>query len=205
MIRSLAIFAFVAAPVWAAELPKDKQWIELQGSSTDKIAAKIEVVDDPMNTAITVSSAPVYQLKAAPSFSKGDAGENDNYLKALVDRKTGSVTYWFIFTSRYQGQYQKIRSANYMTDQGAVAADVVESQSDMGPCSKYGCIFSVFTAVEVPRATLDWAQTLDGSDINHLWQVRLFSDREKGDRFIHPKEIAGFLAKVDATAAGKGF
>lgn len=197
-MRIITIALLLAAvPAGAQEAPRDRAWREMSTASIADLAARISVVDEPMDTAVIVSSQPIY--RKAPRLM--ETAEPDQYLRALIDRRTGNTLYQFIYTVRYVGRYEAVTSANYLTAEGPQRGDVRELTNETIGCGAYGCDRRITIAVNVPRAVLDWATHRAGSPDDNIWWVRLISLHDAGNRGMHPNEIAALLARVDQVAS----
>ena len=178
--------------------PNDKNWKSLHTASVDEISAKISVADDPMELFIVTSSYPIYKKNTSLLSAMAGSGQSDNYLRAIIDRKTLNVAYQFVFTTRYMGRYESIQRANYMTQNGPVPSEVKQLDYDLLNCrDSRGCEHYMAVAVAVPRAVLDWAGSRDGSNDDNIWFVRFATAAQVGDRGLHPKEVASLLARTD--------
>jgi hypothetical protein len=182
----------------AEKTPTDKAWRTLSEANVEVLMQKIEVFDEPMEMWIKLTSRRLYKQNTSFISYFAGARETDNYLRAFVDKKTGQAAYQFVFTTRYIGQYEYIRRANYLTADGPVTAEVNELQNELRRCDAKGCEHYLAVAVDVPRSVLDWAAS---RNVNDAWYVRLVSVDEASDRGVNPKEIAALLAKTDAEIA----
>ena len=198
VFAAAALMTLTGSAVAADKTPTDKAWRTLSEASVEVLMQKIEVFNEPMEMQIKLTSRRLYRQNASLISYLAGARETDNYLRAFVDKKTGQAVYQFVFTTRYMGQYEYIRRANYLTDDGPVAAEVEELQNELLRCDAKGCEHYLAVAVYVPRSVLDWAAS---RNVNDIWYVRLVSIRHAGDRGVNPKEIAALLAKTDAEIA----
>jgi hypothetical protein len=200
LFNSMLSFAALLAPTPSLALPKapsDKNWRALDIATPQDVARKIEVRDDPLETVIVASSQPIYKQKNIFAAALSGVMENDHYLRALINRRSGDVRFQFVFRTRYIGRYDLIERANYMTADGPVQTNVNQLHYDLVGCTQRGCEHSMVYAFYLPREALDWAASSQES----IWFVRLAASGQAGDKGTHPKEIAGLLARADELLA----
>lgn len=195
---AVALVAFHPSAFAADKAPTDKAWRALSEANVESLMEKIEVFNEPMEMSIKLTSRRLYKQNTSFIDALAGARETDNYLRAFVDKKTGRALYQFVFTTRYIGQYEYIRRANYLAADGPIPAEVEELQNDLLQCNARGCEHYLAVAVNVPRSVLDWAAS---RNVNDVWYVRLVSTHQASDRGVNPKEIAALLAKTDAEIA----
>ena len=200
LFNSMLSFAAVlaATPSFALpKLPTDKNWRALDIATPQDVARRIEVRDDPLETVIVASSQPIYKQRNILAAALSGVMENDHYLRALINRRSGEVRYQFVFRTRYIGRYDLIERANYMTADGPVQTKVDQLYYDLVGCTQRGCEHSMIYAFDLPRAALDSAASAQES----IWFVRLAASGQSGDKGTHPKEIAGLLVRTDELLA----
>lgn len=194
-MRAAIAFALCLASI-APAAAKDRNadwWARLNASEPADIQDLISVEDDAMETFVRVTSRAVYQEKTGliPTVRA------DSFLSATIDRKTGAISYSFVFWTFFTGDRGVvIQRVNAEGPSGAVPLEHAQRPTDVSTCARYGCTFNTELLAIVPRDVLDWAASKSSP-----WKVRLGFDVGNADRETSPVEVAAFLMKVDAVAA----
>lgn len=159
--------------------------------------AKAQVLDDPLDIETVVSTERGFQTGKGVFRSPS----NDNHLRAVVDKRTGSTRFEVRQTLTYQGSMRGYGegAVAYQTSAFPVQAQVTKIRDNAGQCF-------LFEAPELCREEL--AFTVSETELRKLaaapsaWGFKFKSDKGYEHRTaITPAEIAGLLKAVDGYRA----
>jgi len=137
---------------------------------------------------------------------------DDNFLRAIIDKKTGKVTYQVYQSIFYQAtDWRMYRKANYETPKGSESADATFLRPPLAhhfDCPDHTssiCTYNEHVGFTVDRELLDSIASTYEPSKNGVWRFK-FTPRI-GDDFqdkLSVSEIVGFLQAVDAFKASVG-
>lgn len=120
------------------EMRTDKQQAKrvkaMSGLTAEAVAAAVSIQDDPFETMIIMSSAPVFP--SPRSFT--DRILSDNYFRVFVDRKTGAAKFQLYQTVSYMGDRRHFERANVMMPSGLLSLEVTRIDERLGDCLTVG-------------------------------------------------------------------
>nr|DAQ12771.1 MAG TPA: hypothetical protein [Caudoviricetes sp.] len=127
---------------------------------------------------------------------------NDNFLRALIDKKTGRITFQVYQYINYEGDWRFYETVNYETPDGPVQKRLIQISRDVLSCSgsRYstGCSYSEHFAFEVDEALLRTIAAGYQPGAAVVWKFKFGAQRaEDWNDAILPAEVAGFLQAVD--------
>ncbi|PVM83890.1 hypothetical protein DDF62_23060 [Caulobacter radicis] len=161
----------------------------------DHFQAKTQVIDDQLDVETVVSTQAGFQtgkgLFRNPS--------NDNYLRAVVDKRTGATRYEVRQTLMYQGSMREYDTVAYETAAWPVQAQAIKIRDNAGRCF-------LFEAPEL--CTEEVAFSISENELRKVaakpqaWGFKFKSPKGYEHRTaITQAEIVGLLNSVDAYRA----
>jgi hypothetical protein len=196
---SLVAFAASAAaqPIAGEEViePTDKQLRQLAALTRDGVAKAVSVTDDSLETLVTLTTAPVW--KSNGRFT--DKVRSDNFLRAFIDKRTGTVRYQVYQQVTYSGEARRFSTVNYATPAGPVSTEVTPISEEVITCAGSLCVYRDALGFDVSRSVLDHIAARYAPASIEFWRFR-FKGRgglDWEDR-IAPAEVAGLLQAVDS-------
>lgn len=197
--RTPAIAALVASISGCATPQQQIQ--DAVALTPEHFAATATVKDDPLDTTATITTVRGFQEK------RGLLGIvwNDNFLRAIVDKKTGKTVIQVYQVVYYRGSgWNLFRSVNYETPNGPESKPVTVISRDVDcTASRYsGCTYNEHLGLEVDEAFLRNIAKRYQPDQAAAWQFRF--NAKSGQEYkdgMFPAEIAGFLQVLDAYRA----
>lgn len=162
----------------------------------DHFRSTAKVSDDSLDTTATITTEAGFQDK------RGLLGIvwNDNFLRAFVDKKTGTATFQVYQRIAYSGDWRFYQQVNYETPDGPEAAEVTSIARDVIGCSAYGgCTHDEAFGFEVPETLLRRIATLyqPGAALGWRFKYKAKAGDDWQDGML-PAEIVGMLQVVDA-------
>lgn len=199
IIKILVAVAIAQIPgVATAQERLTKAQRELIALSPEQIAAKIEVKDDPLDTVIRISSAPVYtHRQGLLKLTNGD-----KFFRAFIDKKTGEVTYQlYVWVTYGGGEWQNINRVNYETPNGPASVEAHRIDSDVS-CGRYGCSYTEHFAFDLPEDVVREIAKGAEAGVDGQWRFRYYGrTSDAATTSMLKTEAAGFLSVVDRVRA----
>lgn len=198
LTTALAAVAFPSAAAAYEQLPPS-----LARLSPADFASQVKITDDPLEGAVVLSTRDGYTRSRA---IKG-ARANDIHLRALVDRRSGEVTWQVWHELMYVGGRKDLHAVHYMSD-GAVQKvrplTVDHWLDQCPPTDGVGfCNQNTRVGFELPERTVREIAASYGEGRREPWRLRF---RDAGGRDITgglaPAEAAGLLQALDAWRQG---
>jgi hypothetical protein len=185
----------LSSTAWAAS-PVEKAARELSTLTPDNVAARVSMRDDDLEASATFTTEPIYKER------KGLLGNvpNDSFLRAFVDKRTGTVSWQVYVVTTYIGSWHFYEQANFQTSNGVetVSLTVIDRQVQ-GCISAADCVYSEqvgFTLTdEIARAL---ARLYDPKGPLAIWRFRLKG--KSGEDYtdgIAAAELSGLVKAVD--------
>jgi len=106
----------------------------MSGLTAEAVAAAVSVRDDPFETMIEMSSAPVFP--SPRSFT--DRILSDNHFRVFVDRKTGAAKFQLYQTLSYMGDRRHFELVNVMMPSGLRSLKLTRIDEHLGDCLAIG-------------------------------------------------------------------
>lgn len=207
MFRSLLLGSFSALFYMASAAPAaayEKLPRSLAGLSAAHFAGSVRVNDDPLSSAIILSTHEGYKRSRAIDGALAD----DVHLRAAIDRRTGRVTWQVWHDLAYVGGKRELASIRFLSPRGLyeTAPLIAEHRLDRCPPTDGvgSCGHAVRIAFEVPeRAIREIAGSYEPGT-RAPWRFR-FTEAHGKDMTggIAPAEVAGLLQAVDAWRSGR--
>lgn len=162
------------------------------------------IKDDPLDTLATITTLNGFQFKYGR-----DTVLNDNFLRAFINKKTGTTTIQLYQVIYYHGGgWNFFQTINYETPSGPEArrVKVISRNVDCSGSHYYGgCTYTEHLAFEIEEEFLRIiaAGYQPGQHVTWKFKFKAKSGREYKDGML-PAEIAGFLEAIDAYRASCG-
>jgi len=181
--------------------PSAKQMAELQRLTPEAVAAAISITDDSLEVMATLNTSKAYSTKG--KFT--DPVRSDNFLRAMIDKKTGATTFQVYQMVRYTGDTRMFTSVNYATGEGPINAPVQTISNEVITCSYGLCVREENIGFLVPEAVLRGIAATYRRGASQPWRFR-FKARQGFDweDRIMPAEVAGLVLAVDRHGARIG-
>jgi hypothetical protein len=196
LIHYAAFCALASSPVAAEKLTKaDRIAI---ASSPEQVAAKVEVKNEPLDIVISVSTEPFTPKKLSGWNPYGA----DKFLRAFIDKKTGTAKFQIYFWTSYLGNdWQFLTALNYETPAGPVQAKAERLSGDVS-CGRIGCNYMEHLIADIPESILREASQGAEAGTDDQWGFRIYAKQaEPLTTSFLKTEIAGLLIVVDREIA----
>jgi hypothetical protein len=196
---TLAMLAITAplVPV-APALAYERLPTGLAQLSPADFASKVQIIDDPVEPAIVLSTRDGYTQGRS---IKGARAE-EVYLQALVDRKTGAVS-WRVWHELSMGSQRKISSVQYQTEGRKLEqAEFLTMENWLDQCPPTdgigSCNHFVRVAFELPDQTIREIANAYRPGERTPWGLR-FKDANGRDILsgLAPAEAAGLIRSLE--------
>jgi hypothetical protein len=152
------------------------------------------VKDNPIDGTTTISTENGFAEHKGPMRMVW----NDEFLKAVIDHKTGRKTFqvdaWII----YSGDFRSYETANYQAAIGRRSAPAIQVGKEVANCAVGDCTYTERIAFTVDEELLRQLAAAHAPDKPDLWSYKFIA--KSGPDFtggLSSAEIAGLLAKVD--------
>jgi hypothetical protein len=186
----LGAFA-VAQPASAAELPRS-----LAKLSPADFASRIKVENDPLEDSVIFSSQSAYKRDR---MTRG-AFSGDAHLRAVLDRKTGAISWQMWNDLSYSGARKSFGKVHFITKGSLhkVSPSVKENWIDDCPESTVSCHQYLRVAFELPEDTIREIADAYRPGNRTSWKMR-FKDDNGHDvtAGLAPAEAAGLISVVE--------
>jgi hypothetical protein len=169
-----------------------KQMAALRALTVDGVAAAATIVDDDLETVATITTEKAWRNKG--SFT--DRVRSDNFLRALIDKRTGVARYQVYETVTYSGPFRNLTSANYATPRGPVSARVIPIEHEILGCTGGLCLNRDDVAFDIDEVVLRTIAEQDDTG-SGLWLLRFKGQGglDWNDQ-LAKTEVAGLLKAV---------
>lgn len=184
----------------AALAANDRQVMEaLFRRPPASIEPLMSVKGDDLDPVVTVTSNGVTSIKRQPMLGLlGSYDDKNAFLRAFIDRKTGSVSAQIYHTIHYFGDgWNFYRTGTYVGQDGVVQVDLDQIGSNVD-CGRYGCSYDEVIGLPIPFAVLeDGASKYDAAQPLNGLKFRLFAKSGRTvDGVIPANELVAFVNVV---------
>ncbi|MEZ5687871.1 MAG: hypothetical protein R3E21_03645 [Caenibius sp.] len=200
-------FAMMAMPL-PAQAQVWTEWSEKQQArrleqfarlTPEHFARTSKIEDDGLEVVATIHTRDGYTFKGGLT----DRMRADTFLRAFVDKRSGSATYQLYAQLSYSGEWRTFSSALYATSQGPVSVPLTVIDRDVD-CHYGTCVFTEHVTFPLPEEIV---RELAGQADEHTvkpWRFR-FKARSGLDWTddMTPAEAAGLLLAVERYRAAK--
>ncbi|WP_114226593.1 MULTISPECIES: hypothetical protein [Sphingomonas] len=174
--------------------PSAKQMAKLQELTPAGVAAVVQVKDDDLEPTAVLDTSKAY-------FSNGaftDRVRSDAFLRALVNKSTGAVTYQVYENVRYNYVARHFTSANIATAAGPMTVPVQPISFKVDACFATLCSYEEDVGFVVPEPILREIAASYKPSESTPWRFRLKSSGLDWEDRLMPAEVAGLLQAVEA-------
>lgn len=184
-----------ASPALADKLTKAQQ--RAVAASPADVAASAEVIDDPFSPALVVTTRPFYVERSMWKLT-----DADEFLQAVIDRKTGATVYSIYVTREYTSDtWIAFSRLGYIAGGSPKQVDLAAVKGDVPYCLGASCRLSESAVAIIPEADLREAAVGAVAGAPQPWPFRLYGDGAVFDRGFLKTEIAGLFLAVDRERA----
>lgn len=192
-----SIVLIAASPAVAKEKLSKRERAAI-AMTPEQIADMAEVINDPMDTVITISTRPFFTNKTG---LLGISTE-DKFVRAFIDKKTGQVAYQGYFWVQYIGEWQFFDSVNIELPDGPQPTKADRVADRVVSCGVYGCIKQEDIAFDIPDMVMRNVAADAKPGVDASWQFRVTGRIAGGlTTGILKTEIAGALIAAEREIA----
>jgi len=156
------------------------------------------VKDDPVEAVTVISTENGYAEHKGPMRMVW----NDEYLRSVIDKKTGQKSFqvhaWII----YGGRWRSYEAANYQTPAGPKSVPAIQIGRETANCAVGDCLYTERVAFPVDEDLLRRLAAGNVPGKPAIWAYKFIA--KTGPDFaggLSSAEIAGLLAKIDEYSA----
>lgn len=164
--------------------------------SPEFYAAAADIKDDALETVASIST----YTAGRPVTGLFQAVNEDVFLRALIDKKTGEATFQVYQIVYYGGDWRFYMSANYEAPNGPKSVPADRISSEVVACSQYGCSHREDVGFDVPEDILRWvaARATPQTEVGEPWRFKWKAkDGSELLAQLPPAEVAGLLRAVE--------
>jgi hypothetical protein len=188
---ALALFIFQCFTVNASILPKNPS---LPSLDMEHFKDTATVKEDPNDSTATITTEKGYVDHQGLLRTVW----NDEYLKGVIDKKTGQKSFQVEAWMTYQGRWRTYQTATYQASNGPKSVPAVQLSKDLVNCAAGSCMNVERVEFPVDEALLRQLASGNTPGRPTMWQFKLIG--KSGPDYVaglSSAEVAGFLAKVD--------
>lgn len=164
----------------------------------EQIADMAEVVNDPMDTTIQISTRPFFTDR---SGLLGISTE-DKFIRVFIDKKTGEMAFQGYIWLQYVGEWQFFDSVNIQLPDGPQPTKAQRVADRVISCQAYGCIKQEDVAFDIPEMVMRNVALEAQAGTADQWYFRLTGRIQGGiTTGMLKTEIAGALIAAEREKA----
>jgi len=152
------------------------------------------VKDDPIGATTEISTEKGFAEHKGPMRMVW----NDEYLRSVIDKKTGQRSFQVYAWIIYSGRWRSYETVNYQTTAGSTSSPATRIGREMENCAVGDCLYTERIAFPVDEELLRRLAATNEPGKPTIWAYKLMArtgpDYAGG---LSSAEIAGLLAKVD--------
>jgi hypothetical protein len=152
------------------------------------------VKDDPADAVTIVSTEKGYAEHKGPMRMVW----NDEYLRSVIDKKTGQKSFQVYAWIIYGGRWRSYETANYQTPSGPKSVPAIPIGKETANCAVGDCLYTERVAFPVDEDLLRQLAAGNAPGKPAIWAYKFIA--KTGPDFaggLSSAEIAGLLAKID--------
>jgi hypothetical protein len=152
------------------------------------------VKDDPVDAITTISTENGYAEHTGPMRMVW----NDEYLRSVIDKKTGQKSFRVYAWMIYGGRWRSYETANYQTPTGPKSVPAIQIGRETANCAVGDCLYTERVAFPVDEDLLRQLAAGSVPGKPTIWAYRFIA--KTGPDYaggLSSAEIAGLLAKID--------
>lgn len=157
------------------------------------------VQDGELDVTATISTQPGFRYRGGPM----ERVRSDNFLRAIIDKRTGLTVIQLYQTIVYTGPWRHFRSANYQSPDGLRSTPLIAIANAVPTCSGGLCVHDDQVAFDVPEQNLRRILAAQAGPNGALWRFKFnATSGEDWEDSISLAEIEGLLRRLDQFRAG---
>jgi hypothetical protein len=199
--RTAALAPFIvvamAATLGSKPLPAYAKDSALLALTMEHFRDTATVKDDPADAVTTISTENGFVERKGPMHMVW----NDEYLRGVIDRKTGQKSFQVYASIVYNGSWRSYETVNYETPTGPRSVPAIQIRKEAANCAIGDCQYTERIAFAVDEGLLRRLAAGYVPGKPTMWAHTIIA--KAGPNFaggLSSAEIAGFLAKVDESA-----
>jgi hypothetical protein len=152
------------------------------------------VKDDPASAITTISTENGFAERKGPMRMVW----NDEYLRSVIDNKTGQKSFQVYAWTIYSGRLRSYETADYQTATGPKSVPAIQIGKEMANCAVGDCLYTERVAFPVDEELLRQLAASNVPGKPTIWAYKFIA--KTGPDYaggLSNAEIAGLLAKVD--------
>jgi hypothetical protein len=152
------------------------------------------VKDDPADAVTIISTENGYAEHKGPMRMVW----NDEYLRSVIDKKTGQKSFQVYAWIIYGGRWRSYETANYQTPTGPKSVPAIQIGKETANCAVGDCLYTERVAFPVDEDLLRQLAAGNAPGKPTIWAYKFIA--KTGPDYaggLSSAEIAGLLAKVD--------
>jgi hypothetical protein len=174
--------------------PSPKALEKLQSLTPADVARGVVIEDDDLATLAKVSTSEAYRSNSR--FT--DPVRADNFVRAIIDKKTGGVLYQIYQTVTYMFEWRNFTSVNYASPTGPQTAKLDQINREVIMCTAGSCVYRETVGFIVSEAFLTTIASQYAPGNSPLWRFKFRATKSfDWEDSMNPAEIAGLLLAVD--------
>jgi hypothetical protein len=189
-IAALASFIVLGLTVHTASA-KDPALLSL---TMEHFRDTATVKDDPADATSAISTEKGFAEHKGPMRTVW----NDEYLRSVIDKKTGQRSFQVYAWIVYSGRWRSYETVDYQTVAGPASSPVTRIGKEMDNCAVGDCLYTERIAFAVDEELLRRLAATNVPGKPTMWAYKIIA--KSGPDYaggLSSAEIAGFLAKVD--------
>ncbi|WEK42986.1 MAG: hypothetical protein P0Y64_16835 [Candidatus Sphingomonas colombiensis] len=198
LLGIVGIATLLVPALGEAQSRNEAQIVALVSRSPENLESLFKITGDNLDTDVTISSYGVTSI-----VSKGllaSTTNEDSFLRAFVDKKSGVVTAQEYHIAKYGGRgFDRFEKATYDTGGGVRESRVSETSNDVS-CGRYGCTHyqDLVFSVDLSALREIAAQWNPANPLQPSLQYRIFGQSGSNvDSVIPANEITAFVHIID--------
>lgn len=158
------------------------------------IADMATVTSDPSANTIEISTEPFYKRDFGPL----GLTSNDEYVRVLIDKKTGAAVFQIYLKAQYLGGWRFLNRASYDTADGRERTRTQLLSKRVAQCSPYGCAKQEEVVFDIPEAVVRAAAAEARAGVDAAWTFRAYNLSRGGlTTGVLKTELAGALIAAE--------
>ncbi|MGN6357709.1 MAG: hypothetical protein ACTHLU_09550 [Novosphingobium sp.] len=182
--------------------PSEKQLKMVAALTPETVANGAKITDDSLETTATITTFDAYRSNGG--FT--DPVRSDNFLRAFVDKRTGSVRYQVYQNITYNWDWRHFTYVNYASGTGVEEEELTNIARDVVACAPGICTYREVVGFSVGEEELRKiaGQYLPGRAAFWRFRFKARNGIDWEDR-VSAAEVSGLLIAVDRFRAARGW
>ena len=193
VIVLLATSSVMAQTKYERIEPSAKQMAKLQAMTPESVAAIAQINDDELEPVVIISTENAYQ--SLGGFT--DPVRSDNFLRAFIDKASGTTRYQLDQSVRYNVEWRDFTSAVFVVDSVPQSAKLTIIKRDVVGCYASMCSYEEIVGFDLDEPVLATIADRYVAGQSPLWRFRLKAKSGiDWEERLAPAEAAGMLEAV---------